>query len=194
MVKSRLSDTTEYFLSGLNYDSNKKRSAETTQQLHKEFEDVFNGIGCFDGIFSLKLKLDSKPYQAPLRWMAYALQKPFEEELERLQKQDRLAPLGIDETSEWCSSFVLVPRTNGKVRLCLDPAQLYQALIRPIHRGPTLNNILCKCNNANYLSLIDASSEYQLEARQKIIILHDICVSVWEIQIQKITIWCSTYR
>ena len=44
MVKSRLSDITEYFLSGPSYDSDKKRSAETTQQLHKEFED-FNGIG-----------------------------------------------------------------------------------------------------------------------------------------------------
>ena len=53
MVKSRLSETLEYFLSGLNYDSDQKRSAETTWQLNKDFEDVFNGIGCFDGTFSL---------------------------------------------------------------------------------------------------------------------------------------------
>ena len=62
MVKSRLSETTELFLSGLSYDSNKKRSAETTQQVHKEFKDVFNGIVCFDGTFSLQIKLDSKPF------------------------------------------------------------------------------------------------------------------------------------
>ena len=78
-VKSRLSDTTEYFLSGLSYESNKKRSTETTQQLHKEFEDVFNGIGCFNSTFSLQLKLESKPYQVPPRHVAYTLQKPFEE-------------------------------------------------------------------------------------------------------------------
>ena len=53
---------------------------------------------------------------------------------------------------------MLVPKANGKARLCLDPAQLNQALIRPIHRRPTLNDILPKCNNAKYLSLIDASS------------------------------------
>ena len=52
MVKSRLSETIEYFLSGLNYDSNKKRNTETTWQLHINFDDVFNGIWCFDGIFS----------------------------------------------------------------------------------------------------------------------------------------------
>ena len=117
MVKSRLSKITEYFLSGLSYGSNKKRSTETTEQLHKEFEDVFNGIGCFNGTFSLQIKLDSKPYQVPPRCMTYTLHKPFEEELERLQKQDIIALLRVDEKSEWCNSFVLVPKGNGKVRL-----------------------------------------------------------------------------
>ena len=62
--------------------------------------------------------------------------------------------------AKWCSSFVLVPEANGKVRLCLDLACLNQALIRPMHRGPTLNNILPKLNNVKYLSIIDASSGY----------------------------------
>ena len=65
-----------------------------------------------------------------------------------------------DETSEWCNSFVLVPKANGKVRLYLDLVNINQVLIRPIHRGPTLNDILPKLNNAKYLSLIDVSSEY----------------------------------
>ena len=62
--------------------------------------------------------------------------------------------------AEWCNNFVLVPKANGKLRLCLDPAWLNQALIRPIHRGPTLNNILPKLNNVRYMSIIDASSGY----------------------------------
>ena len=62
--------------------------------------------------------------------------------------------------AEWCNSFVLVPKANGKVRLCLDPFRLNQALIRPIHRGPTLNDILPKLNNVKYMSIIDASSGY----------------------------------
>ena len=88
----------------------------------------------------------------------YALQKPFEEDLIRLQKQDIIAPLGVDETAEWYSSFVLVPRANGEVRLCLYPTWLNQALIRLVHMGPTLNDILPKLHNVKYLSLIDASS------------------------------------
>ena len=76
---------------------------------------MFNGIGCFKGTFSLQLKPDSKPYQAPPRHMAYALQKPFKEELNCLQELDIIASLGVEEMAEWCNSFVLVPKANSKV-------------------------------------------------------------------------------
>ena len=66
----------------------------------------------------------------------------------------------MDETAEWCNSFKLVPKPYGKLRLCLDPVRLNQALIRLVHRRPTLNDIFPKLNNAKYLSLIDASSGY----------------------------------
>ena len=86
--------------------------------------------------------------------------KPFKEKSKHLQKQDIIAPLGADETAEWCNSFVLVPKANGTARLCLDPAWLNQVLIRLVHRGPTLNNILPKLYNTKYLSPIDVSSGY----------------------------------
>ena len=55
---------------------------------------------------------------------------------------------------------MLVPKANGKVRLCLDPAQLNQALIRPIDRGPKLNDILPKSNNVQYMSITNVSLGY----------------------------------
>ena len=128
-----------------------------TQKIYNTYGNVFNGIGCFEGTFSLHLKPDSKPYQVPPRHMAYALQKLFKEELKQLQEQDITAPLGEDMMAEWCNSFVVVPKANGKVWLCLDPVRLNQALIRPIHRGPTLNDILLKLNNVQYIPIIDAS-------------------------------------
>ena len=47
----------------------------------------------------------------------------FKEELERLQKQQLIVPLGVDETLEWCNSFKLVPKPDGKVQLYLGPAK-----------------------------------------------------------------------
>ena len=93
-----------------------------TQKILDTFGNVFNGTGCFEGTFSLQLKPDSKPYQVPPGHVVYMLQKPFKEELEHLQKIDIITPLWVDEMAEWCNSFVLVPKANSKVRLCLDPA------------------------------------------------------------------------
>ena len=136
-----------YFYSSANTDADKRKSSDMTQKIHDTFSDVFNGIGC----------LDSKPYQAPPWHVAYVLQKLFKEELEWLQEMDIIAPLGVDQMAEWCNSFALVPKANGKMWLCLDPAWLNQALIRPIHRGPTLNDILPRHSNMPCMSIINAS-------------------------------------
>ena len=159
MVNTNANKPTNYFLSGPNCDIDKKKSAEWTQQTRKEFNDLFDGIGCFEGTFSLQVKLDSRPYQVPPRCVAYVLLMPFKDELER-QQQDIIEPLRVNEISEWCNSFVLVPKANSKVRLCLDPAQLNHALLRPTHKLSILNDILPKLNNIRYMSIIDASSMY----------------------------------
>ena len=119
---------------------------------------MFTGIGCFDGLLSLQLKVNSKPYQAPPRHVVYGSQKSFKVEQEWLQQQDIITALGIDETIEWCNSFVFVQMLNGKVRLYLDPERLNEAVIQPVHRGPTLNDTFPKIINTKYLFLIDASS------------------------------------
>ena len=111
-----------YFFSSDNVDADKRKNSAMMQKIYNTFGNIFNGIGCFKGTFSLQLKPDSMSYQAPPRHVAYMLQKPFKEELECLQKMDIITPLGVDEMAEWCNSFVLVPKANNKVRLCLDPA------------------------------------------------------------------------
>ena len=130
------------------------------QKVCDTFGDVFNGIGCFEGTFSFQLKPNSKQYQVPPRHVGYVLQQPFKEELKCLQKMDIITHLGVDEMVEWCNSFLLVSRADGKVRLCLDLPWLNQALIRPIQRGLTLNDILPRLNNVKYMSIIDASLKY----------------------------------
>ena len=78
-------------------------------------------------MFLLQVKPDSKPCQAPLRLVVYAFQNPFNGMLEKLQQQDIITPLGVDETEEWCNGFTLVLNQNWKVGLCLDPPWFNQA-------------------------------------------------------------------
>ena len=60
----------------------------------------------------------------------------------------------------WCNSFIIAPKVNVTVCFCLDPARLNQALIKLVHRGPTLYDILFKLTNVSYTTIIDASSGY----------------------------------
>ena len=62
-----------YFFSSNNTDANKRTSSKMTQKIYNRFGNIFNGIGCLEGMFSLLLKPDSKPYQAPPRHVAYVL-------------------------------------------------------------------------------------------------------------------------
>ena len=134
--------------------------AKITQHIQRYFKDVFNGIRCFDGTFPLKVKPDSKTYQAPQRCVAYTLQKPSKEELEWLQQQDIITLLGIDETAEWYQNIILVLKCNWKVRMCLDPVRLHQVPIRLVHRIPTHNDIFPIFKQClTFLSLIEASSK-----------------------------------
>ena len=50
----------ESFLPGPNQDSDRRTSAEVTKCLKRDFEDVFNVIEYFDGMFLLQVKPDSR--------------------------------------------------------------------------------------------------------------------------------------
>ena len=53
------------------------------RQLQGDFKDVFTGIGCFDGMFSMQVKTRQQTIPGmPLRHVAYTLLKPLKEELE----------------------------------------------------------------------------------------------------------------
>ena len=87
--------------------------------------------------------------------VAYALQGLLKEEMERLQRQQIIVPPGWMRHPKWCNSFIMVPEVNGKVNLCLDLARLDKGLIRPMHKGLTLNNILPRLAGMKSLTLID---------------------------------------
>ena len=64
-------------IAGLGTEVDSEASAKITLKMHEEFVTVFTGIGCFEGMFSLQIKDDAKPYQMPLRYIAYAFHEPF---------------------------------------------------------------------------------------------------------------------
>ena len=90
MVTNIYKYQSDYFVASPEKEADIEASAKLTKTIDNEFKDVFSGIGCSQGTFSLHVKEEIKPCQGLPRHMAHMLQNPFKEELESL-------PLGADK-------------------------------------------------------------------------------------------------
>ena len=82
----------------------------------------------------------------------------LEDELDHLEK------IGVVSTvkgpTDWGSSLVMVPKPNGKLRVCLDPKPLNKALKQNHYPIPTLEDILPELSRARVFSLADVRNGF----------------------------------
>ena len=73
----------------------------------------------------------------------------------------------IDEATDWCAGMVIVPKTSGKVRICVDLTKLNESVCRERHILPSVEQTLAQIGGAKHFSKLDANSGYwqiQLDA------------------------------
>lgn len=102
----------------------------TRNYLLKEYEDVFTGIGCFPGApYHIEIDPEVSPVQHAPRQVPVQLQQAYIKELDQLKKHGILYEVH-NEYTPWVNSTVVTIKSNGSIRLCLDPRkpeQSYQA-------------------------------------------------------------------
>ena len=117
-------------------------------EIEREYPELFKGIGLMDGEISIKLKDGAIPHVEPIQRVPHAMQEPLKLELDKLVSEGILHKVDISEPIEWLNSFVCVRKSNGKIRLCLDPTHLNKWIIRPRHSSRLMDDILHKLNGA----------------------------------------------
>ena len=127
-------------------------------EIESEYPELFKGIGCMDGEISIKLKEGAIPHVEPIRRVPHTMQEPLKMELDKLCKEGILHKVDISEPIEWLNSFVCVKKSNGKIRLCLDPMHLNKWIIRPHHSAKLVDDILHRLNGARYFTVVDSTS------------------------------------
>ena len=65
----------------------------------------------------------------------------------------------VDEATDWVSSLVLVDSPK-KLRVCLDPRDLNQAIKRPHYPMPIIEDILPEISDAKVFSVVDAKDGF----------------------------------
>ena len=73
-------------------------------------------------------------------------------------KQPIIAP--VDTPTPWESNIVVAKKPNGKLRICIDPQWLNEALQRKSYLMPTLDNDLPEFKQRRLFSVVDLKSGY----------------------------------
>ena len=125
----------------------------------KAYPNLFSGLGKLEGEYKIKLQEGAKPYalNTPRR-VALPLMKPVKKELERMEQLGVIAK--IDEPTDWCAGMVVVPKSGGKVRICIDLTKLNQSVCRERHILPGVEQTLAKLAGAKVFSKLDANSGF----------------------------------
>ena len=110
------------------------------------------------GEASLQVDPEIQPKTLPCRKIPLAIRDDVKCELDNLVQRGILKP--VTEPTRWVSQMAVVRKSNGRLRLCIDPQALNSALMREHFRLPTLDDVLPELANAKIFSKLDVKEAY----------------------------------
>ena len=132
---------------------------KNTAQVVKDAHEVFEGIGKLKG-YQYQIEIDDKvpPVVSPRFSVPPPMQEPLKTNLDWMVEIDVIKKQ--QEATPWVSNVLCTPKPNGDIRICLNPMPLNQAVRRPHHFAPTMEDVLQKLHGCKYFSTLDQSSGY----------------------------------
>ena len=142
----------------------------TKQEILSQYSGCFEGIGCFPGDpYKFHLKPDHKPARHAPRKVPVHLEKAFKEEIDSLVSQGILEE--VKEHTDWVNSYVIVEKDTGnahapnhtvkkKLRICLDPRDLNEALEREPYHTRSVDEITAKLQGMTVFTIVDFRKGY----------------------------------
>ena len=108
--------------------------------------------------YTIKVDLAVKPVIHPPRKVPISMKEKVKTELLRMESEGVIKKQ--TEPTDWVNSMVVVPKPNGKVRICIDPRDLNKAVLREHYPMKTIEDILLEIPEAKVFSKLDAVSGY----------------------------------
>lgn len=107
----------------------------------------------------IKLKSDAQPYSCSTsRRVPLPMLDKVAAELARMERLGVIVK--VTEPTEWCSPIVVVPKSGGNIRLCVDLKRLNVAISRERYVLPTVEDVIHNLAGAEVFSSLDASCGY----------------------------------
>ena len=112
------------------------------------------------GVTSLTEHFIDVGQHRPIKQRCYVVSPKVQEAIR--EEVDKMLGAGIIEPSfsEWSNPIVMVKKSNGKYRFCLDFRKVNGVSKKDAYPLPNMNGILDKLRSARYISTIDLSQAY----------------------------------
>ena len=142
----------------------------TKQDILSQYSSCFEGIECFPGDpYKFHLKPEHKPAQHAPRKVPIHLESAFKEEIESLVKLGILEE--VKEHTDWVNSYAIVEKDTGnhqspnntvkkRLRICLDPRDLNEALEREPYHTQSVDEITAKLQGMTVFTIVNFKKGY----------------------------------
>ena len=118
------------------------------------YPKLFEGVGKLkDYEFDLHIDENVKPVAQPLRRLPFGFREKVDEKLDELLEKDIIEE--VNGPTKWVSPMVVVPKSRGDIRICIDMRKANEAIIRERHPIPTIEEVLFQMNGATVFSKLD---------------------------------------
>ncbi len=130
----------------------------TKQEVHSLYPQLFTGLGCMAGEYTIRLRQDAEPLAVYTpRRIPLCLLPHLKDELDKLQHSGVIKR--VDEPTPWCAPIVVVPKAKG-IRLCADLTRLNTAVLREQYTMPVIDQLLASLTGATVFSKLDCNSGF----------------------------------
>lgn len=111
------------------------------------------------GEYIIRLIPEAKPHAVyTARHVPLPLCPLVDAELKRMEDAGVISK--VTEPTSWCAGMVVVPKKNGKIRICVDLKPLNKSVMREIHPLPKVDDTLAQLSGARIFSKLDANSGF----------------------------------
>ena len=138
---------------------NEEKMSPKAKMLVEGNSDLMDGLGQLaHHQYDIRLSHDYESAQNPPRTVPYAKRDAVHAELQRMCKLNVITP--VKEPTEWINSMAVAYKSDGSLRICIDPADLNRAIRREHYPMQTLEDVVSRMPDAKVFSKVDAKSGY----------------------------------
>ena len=125
----------------------------------QRFPQLFHGLGRMQGDYAITLKEGAVPFAltTPCR-VPIPLMSTVKAELENVERLGVISRM--DTPTDWCAGMVVVPKSNNRVRICVDLTKLNESVRRERRPMPAAEQTLAQIAGARVFSKLDVNSGF----------------------------------